>query len=328
MMLGKRLLVGAVAGAFVIGTAGAAMAVSDGNYDYNKQHCSAAAANSDYPDRTEPDCRTLNASLWTGSNGAYSQDNEVGAVGIHQAPDGDEGDPNSIPHDPAYNGPGATAQDHAAEGLHAYFGADDNLDFGEHDSSEKVDNGPSDGGGIQANIDPASLTAWVAALSSGDAAYLLSHPGPLVSAGAGAGADGIMFSVQTERQVAFEGTGDGERDVADYAGKKWDPETCSGPDDEAADCADPTAPKGQQRKQDITYWEAQEGKTYAEPGVQVYEDPDAQASPLGPYPLPAAYAGTCGVILGGGGLQAPASPVTNSAGQFAVQTGCTSKSGE
>jgi hypothetical protein len=155
-----------------------------------------------------------------------------------------------------------------------------------------------------------------------------------VSAGAGAGADGIMFSVQTERQVAFEGTGDGERDVADYAGKNWDPESCSGPDDEAfaqdgsRQCADPNAPKGQQKKQDITYWEAQEGRTYAEPGVQVYEDPDAQASPLGPYPLPAAYVGTCGVILGGGDLQAPASPVTNSAGQFAVQTGCTKQSDE
>lgn len=318
-MLGKRVLIGFVAGAFIVGTAGAAMAVSDGNYDFHKQHCSDAAANSDSPQTTEPDCRTVDASLWTGANGAYDKDNELGSVGLQQTPDGTQ------PSETVSNGPGATAQDHAAEGLHAYFGADDNLDNGEHDSSEKVDNGPSDGGGIQANVDPASLTAWIAALSTGDTTYLLTHPIPLVSAGIGAGADGVMFSAQTERQVAFEGTGDGERDVADYAGKNWDPETCSGPDDEADACADPTSPKGQQKKQDITYWEAQEGKTYAEPGVQVYEDPDAQASPLGPYPLPAAYVGTCGVILGGGQAQAPASPVTNSAGQLAVQTGCTPK---
>ena len=50
------------------------------------------------------------------------------------------------------------------------------------------------------------------------------------------------------------------------------------------------------------------GTVNAEPGVQVYEDPDAQASPLDPayeaglsqqpvlYPIPAAYAGTCGSL--------------------------------
>jgi hypothetical protein len=62
---------------------------------------------------------------------------------------------------------------------------------------------------------------------------------------------------------------------------------------------------------------------YAEPGVQVYEDPDAQASPIGPYPLPAVYAGTCGGIVGGGSAPAaPDSPVTNDAGQIEARTGC------
>src|SRR6266508_2147849 len=54
------------------------------------------------------------------------------------------------------------------------------------------------------------------------------------------------------------------------------------------------------------------GTVNAEPGVQVYEDPDAQASPLDPvyesglsdkpvlYPIPGAYVGTCGVTAGGG----------------------------
>lgn len=314
-MLGKRLLVGAVAGAFVIGTAGAAMAVSDGNYDYNKQHCSAAAANSDYPDRTEPDCRTLNASLWTGSNGAYSQDNEVGAVGIHQAPDGDEGDPNSIPHDPAYNGPGATAQDHAAEGLHAYFGADDNLDSGEHDGSTYVANGPSDGGGIQANVTPLTAAQWLAKAMAGDSAYVLTHPLPGADAGTGACADGLCISVQTQRRVAYRAGAKNAktRDAADYEGHEWDPPSCAGPSDTAKDCGGHT----------MAWWHHRNQTTYVEPGIQIYEDPDPQGSPEGPYPLPALYIGTCGFVAGGGVAPAfPASPITNDAGQLVVKTGC------
>jgi hypothetical protein len=86
-------------------------------------------------------------------------------------------------------------------------------------------------------------------------------------------------------------------------------------------------------------WRKQEAQNvYAEPGVQVYEDPDPQASPLDPvfeagitpqpvlYPIPAAYAGTCGVTAGGGpvagSLVPPGTPGTNSAGQVSVSTGC------
>ena len=69
------------------------------------------------------------------------------------------------------------------------------------------------------------------------------------------------------------------------------------------------------------YRQQEAGNVYAEPGVTVYEDPDPQASPALPkqlYPLPAAYAGTCGVAAGGGTAKAPASPVTNGAGQVVV----------
>jgi hypothetical protein len=69
-------------------------------------------------------------------------------------------------------------------------------------------------------------------------------------------------------------------------------------------------------------WHDQVGTVYAEPGVQVYEDPDPEGSPIGPYPLPGAYAGTCGVLVGGGPINAPASPVTSSAGQLDVRSGC------
>jgi hypothetical protein len=77
----------------------------------------------------------------------------------------------------------------------------------------------------------------------------------------------------------------------------------------------------------MDWYRQQEARNvYAEPGVVVYEDPDPQASPALPnqlYPLPAAYVGTCGVAAGGGAAKAPASPVTNKAGQVVVSpTGC------
>ena len=79
--------------------------------------------------------------------------------------------------------------------------------------------------------------------------------------------------------------------------------------------------KGQPHTMD-QYRKAEKKNVVAEPGVQFYGDPDPQSSPIGPYPLPAAYAGTCGVAAGGGDLQAPASPMTNGAGQLIVSTGC------
>ena len=72
-------------------------------------------------------------------------------------------------------------------------------------------------------------------------------------------------------------------------------------------------------------YRAQEAQNvYAEPGVQVYGDPDPQSSPIDPvyefengagipnngptlYPLPSAYAGTCGAAANG---------------QVVVNTGC------
>ena len=64
------------------------------------------------------------------------------------------------------------------------------------------------------------------------------------------------------------------------------------------------------------------------PGIQVYEDPDPEGSPLGPYPIPSAYAGTCGVVAGGGPLAAPASPLTNDAGQIDLAPAASSGPGQ
>ena len=287
---------------FVVITGGVAMAVTDGNYDSSRQHCSGKADNSDHPKHVEQGCKSAIVSLSDGSGRDFAW------FGPQQTADGDSVDPMSLrdfkvtnPTDPE-------------SGLRLYFGADDNLDNGEHDSSEQVNQGPSDGGAIQFNVLPASVPAWVAALSAGDVHYLLTHPIPLVDAGLGACADGICFNAQTQRRVAWQGDGKGSRNIADYSGKQWDPEDCGGPTDTPKDCGGKT----------LRGWYAGDGTTYVEPGVTVFEDPDPQGSPIGPYPLPALYVGTCGVIAGGGPAvpAAPDSPVTNKAGQLMIPTGC------
>lgn len=321
-----------LAGALVLGTGGAAMAISDGNYGADKQHCPGNANNSDHPDSAPEGCRAANVAVYTGDE--YNRSNEVASAGVGQEPAGVDGDPRSIPHEPEGNGPGTGAAAHAADGLHVYFGADDNLDFGEHDSSDQVNNGPSDGGAIQLDVSPALLEAWLDALTAGNAATLLTSPVPLVSFGTGACADGVCFAAATSRRTAFAGGSEGERNVANYDGKQWDPETCSGPKDQQADCGG--------RK--LAEWNKDERTTHVEPGVTVFEDPDAQGSPAGPiYPIPGAYAGTCGVVLGGGSWSDGESykdlrenapypfavpegrrntPITNSAGQVVVPTAC------
>ncbi|MDQ1373849.1 MAG: hypothetical protein QOJ09_1187 [Actinomycetota bacterium] len=301
----KRLgLIAGIAAALVLTTGGVARAVSDGQYNYNKQHCSAYADNYTTSDSAEPGCHSAQASVSDGNG------NEWFSYGYQQTPDGTSVDPFSpeVSGDPNAGDP--------TTGLHVYFGADDNLDNGEHDSSPLVDNGPSDGGGIQANLSPESVGLWVAALTTGDTPYLLTHPLPLVDGGFGACADGLCFAATSQERTAYQGTGTNDHPVYDYSGKTWDPQSCAGPSDTTADCSDGSG------THDITYWEAQDGRVTTEPGVQVYEDPDPQGSPIGPYPLTAAYAGTCGVTVGGGDVQAPASPATNDAGQVHADTGC------
>jgi hypothetical protein len=211
-------------------------------------------------------------------------------------------------------------------GITFYLGADDNLDAGEHDGvtgtdgTKKATNGPSDGGAITAHVTP------------GDAQTMPSATNPVPVAGASEGqcADGFCGEITTQQQTLYSGGTTGSRDVTDYQGKDWDPYNCSSGDTTSqapASCGG----------QSLDSWRQQEAKSVqAEPGVQVYEDPDPQASPIDPvyeagltpapvlYPLPGVYAGTCGVIVGGGPVAtAPASPVTNHAGQVDIlPTGC------
>jgi hypothetical protein len=309
--------------ALVAATAVPAFAVSDGNYDPAKQGCSPGADDSNRPDYTEEHCYSATLQL-SGKQHRYV------LVGVPQTPDGtsanavelcldftgtascvrvDETGYSQLPDRPG------TPLDPESGELHAYFGADDNLDNGEHDGSSDVQNGPSDGGGIQANVVPTTAADWVAHVLAGDQGFLLTHPLPLADAGTGACADGICVSVTTQRRVVYTAGSKkaDSRAAANYDGHTWDPPECAGPSDTREDCGG----------HDMGWWHKHNQTTYVEPGIQIYEDPDYQASPLDPYPLPALYIGTCGFVAGGGAAPAfPASPITNTSGQLLIQTGC------
>jgi hypothetical protein len=214
-----------------------------------------------------------------------------------------------------------------------YFGADDNLNTGEHDGvsgrngTKGSVNGPSDGGSLHAGWHPYDLFAWLddlmAVPSGGGLAPIAENPGAPANAGGGFCVDGICVDAETRREVVYHGGGGAgqARNAYDYQGKTWDPYEGSS--------ADPKSEKAcfTQGGHSMDWYRRREVRNvYAQPGVQIYQDPDPQSSPALPaatYPLPALYAGTCGVVAGGGALQAPPSPLTNRAGQIAVTpTGC------
>ncbi len=343
----KRLLI-FMFGLVVLAGTTITSAVSDGHYAPQYAHCKGSDDNSDNPTYANPQCHSLWISI-TDSVG-----HEYFGVGPRQTPDGTAPntvdvwfDPGSgvkyafVIDDGGISGP-AQAPGTAADpstGLHLRFQADDQLDpegFGEHDSSEYVNNGPSDGGGIELNLEPASVMPWLASLSS--LKTFLANPVPVAMVMLVAAlecADGLCMSFTTARRVAFQG-GDKHhhRDVFNYEGVEWDPYNCSGPDDESYDrhgnfaCATP-----KHKRWTLADWNRKVGTTYVEPGFQIYEDPDPEGSPgvIGlfgipqddPYPIPALYVGSCGVVLGGGpAMQVPDSPNTNSAHQFVLPTQC------
>src|SRR5436305_3492636 len=181
----KMAWVGLLA-AGVLGT-GSAYAVSDGDYNNKDNGCSGGAYNSNDPSHTEKNCRSLVFKIVDGSGHEYF------SVGIPQTPEGqraneliaciDVGLGNKQCINVGKGGtrklapqPGTPA--HPGTGMRAYFGANDNLDGGEHDSSSQVDNGPSDGGGVQANVSPSAFTDWLAEAKQGNKSYLLTHPLP------------------------------------------------------------------------------------------------------------------------------------------------------
>ncbi len=356
----RRVLAVAACAAAALAVARGAYAASSGGYSAAAQDCppdaeanNAGEPGAGQPDAAVPGCHNLKINVEDGEGNRYAQ------FGIDQIPNGaDEGSPDALPHafdaavdvngtppgtptdtcatsglgvaahgdvtDPsASTGEPCTAEPGQnagalATGLSIYFGADDNLDFGEHDGASgkhgtsQVQDGPSDGGAIVFNWHPAEIVGWGEAIASGDTSQLFWNPVAVADAGEG------------------ECAGKGSRDVYDYSGKQWDPYTCNSGDQESET---PEECGGQSMNE----WRQQEaGTVNAEPGVQVYEDPDAQASPLDPayeaglsdqpvlYPIPGAYVGTCGVTVGGGPVASapPGTPLTNGAGQLSVSTGC------
>ena len=304
----KTLLVGLMAAAvLLVGTGAAIAGVSDGNYDPARQGCSGHADDSEHPEYTEEGCQNFTINVNDGGN------HEAFRWGLPQLAGDESPDPTRGTY--SVNPDGFDP----STGVHFYVGADDNLSGGEHDGSEQVGDGPSDGGAIVFNISPESLDAWFTALAAHDAQYLATHPLPLIDFGIGACTDGVCWSTQTQRRTAFDGGNEDvpDRSAANYEGHEWDPEDCS-----SADPADDPNNPNDCGPNGLQYWHDQNGKVYVEPGVQLYEDPSPNGSPLGPYPIPAAYVGTCGVVVGGGPLQMPASPITNDAGQIVLETTC------
>src|SRR6266704_213347 len=156
--------------AVAVFAAQAAFAVSDGQYLPANQNCTGNADNSDSGNRTEAGCHNMIVFLADGTGHQYA------GWGLDQTPDG--------------------TVVHTGEVW---------LDRGEHDSSNQVSNGPSDGGGLEVNIAPAAASAWVAMLQAADAVGLLSSPAPFANGGFGACADGFCIAVTTQRRVAFQG---------------------------------------------------------------------------------------------------------------------------
>ncbi len=197
-------------------------------------------------------------------------------------------------------------------GFDVDFGADDNLDGGEHDGmdgrkdtgTDGLQNGPSDGGSVGVHVRPVSP----------DNPPSQTNLAPFLMVEAGSCADGICEDVTTHKHEVFKGGAKKERDAADYEGREWDPFECDGASLKGEQSCDSGRKDGPKTHKD---WYNQEGAVYAQPGVNIYEDPDSAGSPIDPlaelfaalgigdgatplYPLPGTYVGTCGLIVQGG----------------------------
>jgi hypothetical protein len=325
MKVSRATVVAGLVGAVTVLTAGVALAQSDGVYTPADQRCDEEhndTANAHDPHDDTERCQNATVFLETG-------DWEVARAGTLHTEEGQTVNHAAVDSDfnPEGHTPGATR---------VYFGADDNLSGGEHDGASGMGNGPSDGGAIQLGLDPATLERWLVAVTTGDVAYLQGHPLPVLGFGAGSCADGICEAATTERRTAYQsqcvqdgpaapapthgnGHGNGHgghqdeappceqahRDAADQDGQVNDPETCSGPSQggaEAVEGSDPNAcdDPNVEGQQDIHYWDAQVGTVEVQPGVQLYQDPNPEGSPILPSPIPSVYVGTCGAYANGG----------------------------
>jgi len=199
----------------------------------------------------------------------------------------------------------------AATSQQFYFGADDNLDNGEHDSvnpndyhhkDSRVADGPSDGGAIQANThvqgdpsDPAGLIAKNVDPTD------MHDPVKAADAGTGACADGVCAGADTSHRKMYQGGCSSCADQSVYNDQNstnWRSPDCNGQSVQNENDCGANWQNGNESG-NIYGPYSERGAYYTDPGVFVYQDPDPQASPefqgVTGYPLCELYAGTMGV---------------------------------
>ncbi|MHB8682212.1 MAG: hypothetical protein ACYDA2_08990 [Acidimicrobiales bacterium] len=191
---------------------------------------------------------------------------------------------------------------------------------------------PLQGASSGASIVQSWTALFEAAAGSQSAAPLapvMENPFPFLTFGGGACADQICAGAYTSQRTLYSGGGGSgsQRDVYNYqepngSSKDWGPYNCSsgskaneqacttqpGSDGTTRNCSPTETNNANDPTCGMNYYKQQEASNVTtEPGVMVYADPDPEASPVAPFdPIPSAYVGTCGVVLGGG-VAAPSS---------------------
>lgn len=247
----------------------------------------------------------------TGEGGAVNDGSTLVAWlagGAQGAPPGATG-VGGIPTLSVSNGRSRSGNDLDHPTASVYFGADDNLDVGEHDSvnpqhdhnrDRAVANGPSDGGALQANVHPQGSASHPGSLVQNVDPSSQHDPVRAADAAAGGCADGLCFGADTMRRRMYQGGCRRCADQAVYSDQQstdWRSPDCNSGSTQNQDDCGRNWQSGNETG-DITGPYYERGGYYDDPGVFVYEDPDPQASPVLPlYPICEFYAGTEGLYV-------------------------------
>jgi len=207
----------------------------------------------------------------------------------------------------------------ATQGLLFYMGANDGLDNGEHDGfrptfAPGAQNGPSDGGAVLLDLTPQNAHNTPTP----------TNPEGLANGSFGACADGICFGAATQQTTVYQGCG-ADNNPADGACSASTPQNdnvyqnnapastqespnCSGggPDGETPCLTNDkspttTKPGSSNPGGPDAYRQQTPHNMNMEPGVQTFQDPDPNRSPVAPFGTPGIYVGTCGVFVNDSG---------------------------
>lgn len=218
------------------------------------------------------------------------------------------------------------------QGLLVYIGATDNLDNGEHDGFDGLNNtdgalnGNSDGGAVTFSLTPQGIMA----------APTATHPEGLANASYGFCTDGICNGATTQQQTIYYGCYsstnpqdqswvNNQVDTAGAPGNNSADDSCTSGTPESTNAYKNNTPASTQESSGCSsggpassetacytnqngtnntsgangYRSSTPQQVNTEPGVQTYQDPDPQRSPI--LAMPGIYAGTCGVYFNDGG---------------------------